>query len=86
MAKATLQLNGRRVEFEPGQSILDVATESGIEIPTLCYLKGTTPTGACRMCMVEVAGARSLVAACSTPASEGMEIWTDSERVNRARN
>ncbi len=85
MAKATLQLNGRRVEFEPGQSILDVATESGIEIPTLCYLKGTTPTGACRMCMVEVAGARSLVAACSTPASEGMEIWTDSERVNRAR-
>jgi formate dehydrogenase major subunit len=73
------------VKFEPGQSILDVATNSGIEIPTLCYLKEAAPTGACRMCMVEVAGARSLVAACSTPAAEGMEIWTDSERVHRAR-
>jgi len=80
-----LQLNGMHVKFEPGQSILDVATNSGIEIPTLCYLKEAAPTGACRMCMVEVAGARSLVAACSTPAAEGMEIWTDSERVHRAR-
>jgi formate dehydrogenase major subunit len=80
-----LQLNGMHVKFEPGQSILDVATNAGIEIPTLCYLKGAAPTGACRMCMVEVSGARSLVAACSTPAAEGMEIWTDSERVHRAR-
>lgn len=85
MATATLQLNGKRVEFEPGQTILDVATESGIDIPTLCYLKGTTPTGACRMCVVEVAGARSLVAACSTPAAAGMDIQTESERVRRSR-
>jgi formate dehydrogenase major subunit len=85
MDKTTLNLNGKEVAFEPGQSILDVAENNGIEIPTLCYLKGTTPTGACRMCLVEVTGARSLVAACTTPASEGMEILTDSERVNRAR-
>jgi len=85
MATATLQLNGKSVEFEPGQTILDVATESGVDIPTLCYLKGATPTGACRMCVVEVTGARALVAACTTPAAPNMEVWTDSERVRRAR-
>lgn len=85
MATGTFLLNGNSVEFEPGQSILDVATDNGIEIPTLCYLKGATPTGACRMCVVEVSGARSLIAACSTPVTEGMEVLTDTDRVHQAR-
>ena len=85
MTTATLQLDGKTVGFTPGQSILDVAADNGIDIPTLCYLKGATPTGACRMCLVEVTGARSLVAACSTPATAGMEIWTESDRVRLAR-
>ena len=59
--------------------ILDAARNGGIEIPTLCYLKGSTPTGACRICCVEVKGARSLVAACSTPVTPGMEVFTETE-------
>jgi NADH dehydrogenase/NADH:ubiquinone oxidoreductase subunit G len=65
--------------------ILDAAKDAGIEIPTLCHLKGTTPTGACRVCCVEVKGARALQAACSTPVSAGMEVSTNSEPVLRAR-
>ncbi len=80
-----LTLNGKQVEFQPGKTILEVATDNGIKIPTLCYLKGCTPTGACRICLVEVAGARSLVASCSTPAEKGMVVETDSDRVNSAR-
>lgn len=61
------------------------AREAGVEIPTLCYLKGINEIGACRMCVVEVKGARSLQAACVYPVSEGMEVITNSERVRRAR-
>ena len=82
---AKLKLNGKRVSFTPGQTILQVAREHGVEIPTLCYLERTTPTGACRMCLVEVKGARTLVAACAAPAADGMEVWTDTERVRAAR-
>ena len=58
-----LTLNGKQVEFKSGQTILEVAAANGVNIPTLCHLKGCTPTGACRICLVEVTGARSLVAA-----------------------
>lgn len=85
MATGTICLNGNVVQYEAGQSILDVAECSGVEIPTLCYLKGATPSGACRMCVVEVTGARSLITACSTPATDGMEVRTDTERVRQAR-
>ncbi len=85
MDGTVLTLNGKQVEFKQGQTILDVATDNGIKIPTLCYLKGCTPTGACRVCLVEVAGARSLVASCSTPAEKGMLIETDSQRVHHSR-
>ncbi|MEN6621721.1 MAG: 2Fe-2S iron-sulfur cluster-binding protein, partial [Smithella sp.] len=78
-------LNGKETPFEPGQFILDAARNGGIEIPTLCYLKGSTPTGACRVCCVEVKGARSLMAACSTPVTPGMEVFTESESVHKAR-
>lgn len=78
-------LNGKETPFTPGQMILDAARNGGIEIPTLCYLKGAAPTGACRICLVEVKGARSLMAACSTPVTPGMEVFTESDLVHRAR-
>lgn len=85
MEKKTLTLNGTTVGFEQGQTILQVARSHGIFIPTLCYLDGCTASGACRICVVDVKGARSLVAACSTPAENGMEIWTDNDRVRKSR-
>jgi NADP-reducing hydrogenase subunit HndD len=81
----TFILNGKETKFTPGQMILDAVRNGGIEIPTLCYLKNAAPTGACRICLVEVMGARSLIAACSTPVSAGMEVFTDSELVHQAR-
>ncbi len=85
MSKQTLTLDGQEVAFEPGRTILEVARANGVDIPTLCWLKGASPTGACRVCLVEVEGARSLVAACATPAAAGMKISTDSDRVVAAR-
>ena len=86
MSKATLTLNGMTVEFQPGQTILEVARGHGVyTIPTLCYLKDTTATGSCRMCMVEVEGARTLLPACATVANPGMVIKTESPRVDASR-
>jgi NADP-reducing hydrogenase subunit HndD len=85
MNEQQLVLNGKTISFRSGQTILEVAAENGVQIPTLCYLKGATPTGACRICLVEVAGARTLLAACSTPAAAGMEVQTNTERVKAAR-
>jgi len=81
----TFILNGKETPFEKGQMILEAARNGGVEIPTLCYLKGASPTGACRICLVEVTGGRSLMAACSTPVSAGMEVFTDTDRVHQAR-
>jgi NADH dehydrogenase/NADH:ubiquinone oxidoreductase subunit G len=81
----TLTMNGRCLSFETGQTLLEVAAAHAIVIPTLCHLKGTTPTGACRVCVVEVAGARTLVPACSTPAGAGMVVKTESPKVIAAR-
>jgi predicted molibdopterin-dependent oxidoreductase YjgC len=84
-AHNTIHLNGKAYEFRPGETILEVARRSGIDIPTLCYLKAITPTGVCRICVVEVAGAADLVAACATPAAAGMVVQTESFRVVEAR-
>jgi predicted molibdopterin-dependent oxidoreductase YjgC len=81
----TLTINGHLLEFEAGETLLGVARRNSIDIPTLCHLKGTTPTGACRICVVEVAGARSLLAACATPAAAGMVVLTESAKVVEAR-
>jgi NADH dehydrogenase/NADH:ubiquinone oxidoreductase subunit G len=81
----SLSINGKTIEASPGQTILEVARENGIHIPTLCYFKGTTNVGACRVCVVEVENARSLVASCCMPVSQGMVIRTDTERVLTAR-
>ena len=83
--KNTILINGEEFRFEPGETILEVALRNGIHIPTICYLKGVSPTGACRICIVEVEGARNLVASCCTPVTSGMVIRTESPRVVEAR-
>ncbi len=85
MTTVNLKINNRAVTAEAGQTILEAARNAGIYIPTLCYLKDITKTGACRVCLVEVARARTLLSACTTPVSEGMEVWTNSERALRGR-
>lgn len=83
--KILLTIDGRELDAKPGQTILEVAKEAGIYIPTLCYYPGTTNVGACRVCVVEVEGARTLVASCCMPVSPGMVVKTDTERVLDAR-
>ena len=78
-------INGNELPIEPGETILDVARRGHIDIPTLCHLKGTTPTGACRICVVEVKGARTLLPACSTPATPNMVVRTESPDVVASR-
>lgn len=80
-----ITIDGQSFSFDPGETILDVASRNGIFIPTLCYLKGGTATGACRICLVEVEGARNLVASCAAPAGIDMVVSTDSPRVVKAR-
>jgi formate dehydrogenase (NADP+) alpha subunit len=81
----TFILNGKETYFKPGQTILECARENGIYIPTLCYYKNTTNVGACRICVVEVKGARNLVASCCNPVIPGMEIQTDTPAVHAAQ-
>jgi predicted molibdopterin-dependent oxidoreductase YjgC len=78
-------INGNEFSYEPGETILETARRNHIDIPTLCYLKGATPTGECRICVVEVEGARTLAASCATPAANGMIVRTESPKVVEAR-
>ncbi len=78
-------INGNEFSFEPGETILEVARRNSIDIPTLCHLKGAIPTGSCRVCVVEVKGARSLIAACAAPAANNMVVRTESHPVIEAR-
>lgn len=78
-------LNGTVYEAEPGQTILDVARANNVNIPTLCYLSELSPFGACRVCLVEVEKAPALVAACTAPVMDGMNIQTHSKRALDAR-
>ena len=80
-----IKINNRSYSVPKGSTILEAARYAGIEIPTLCYLKDINQIGACRICMVEVKGARSLVAACVFPVNEGMEIFTNTEKVRHSR-
>lgn len=80
-----IKINGKPVEVQEGKTILEAARENNIHIPTLCYLKDLNQIGACRMCLVEIKGARALQAACVYPVSEGLEIYTNSAKVRNAR-
>ncbi len=85
MEMVNIKINNMPLSVPKGISILEAARTVGIEIPTLCYLKKINEIGACRICMVEVKGARSLVTACVYPVSEGMEIFTNTEKVRKSR-
>jgi iron-only hydrogenase group A len=81
----TIQVNNKKIKAEKGETILSALNRNGIIIPTLCRMKDFTPTGACRMCVVEVEGRDRLVTACSQPVEEWMKIRTHSPRVIQAR-
>ena len=80
-----ITIDGRKVSVAEGTSILAAARSVGIDLPTLCYLKGYNDIGACRVCLVEVKGVERLVASCNTKVAEGMDILTNSPRVREAR-
>ena len=85
MENVTIKLNGRAVSAPVGSTILEAAHLAGIKIPTLCFLKEINEIGACRICVVEVKGAKTLVASCVHPIGDGMEIWTNTPKVLEAR-
>lgn len=85
MEMVNIKINGVPLKVKKGISILEAAREAGIEIPTLCYLKEINEIGACRLCMVEVKGARGLVTACVYPVNEGMEVFTNTAKVRQSR-
>ena len=80
-----LTINGIEIEAESTWTILEAAEHANITIPTLCYHKDLSPTGACRMCLVSVKGAKGLVTSCTTPVSEGMEVETENETLTSSR-
>lgn len=81
----SLEINTIPVTAPEGTTILEAARKVGIRIPTLCFVEGRTPIGACRVCIVEIEGAKSLAASCVTPVANGMKIHTNSRRVREAR-
>ncbi|MCL2797895.1 MAG: NADH-dependent [FeFe] hydrogenase, group A6 [Firmicutes bacterium] len=85
MDTVTLKINGKTVSVPKGSTILEAAKIAGFEIPTLCYLKGICSDTNCRVCVVEVKGARTLVTACGTQAAEGMEVLTNTPKVKASR-
>ena len=85
MGNVNLKINGLDVTAPAGSTILEAARGVGIKIPTLCFLKDINEIGACRMCVVEVKGARNLVAACVHPVNEGMEVQTNTPLLRESR-
>ena len=83
--KISITIDGKEIAAKPGQTILECALENGIFIPTLCHYSHTTNVGACRVCLVEVEKARSLVSSCCMPVSPGMVIRTDTKQVRDAQ-
>lgn len=81
----TLFIDDKNVSARAGQTILEVAQENGIEIPTLCHIEGLSDVGACRLCVVEIKGSSKLFPACVTSIYEGMEVITNSERLQKHR-
>ena len=85
MDTVKLTINGILVEVPKESTILEAAHQAGVRIPTLCYLKDINAIGACRICLVEVKGARAFAAACVYPVSEGMEVYTNTPKLRKAR-
>lgn len=85
MAVKTLTIDGKMTTATEGHTILEAAREIGIDIPTLCHLEGTSEAGACRVCLVEIAGSNRLQPACLTKVSEGMDVHTATPRLQEYR-
>jgi len=85
MEMVNVIINGKSISVPKNYTVLEAARAANIDIPTLCYLKDVSQTGSCRMCVVEVKGARSLQAACVYPVSEGLEVKTNTPAVRKAR-
>ncbi len=85
MEYVNLKINGMEISAPKGSTILEAARLANIEIPTLCFLKDINEIGACRICIVEVKGAKTLITACVYPVSEGMEVWTNTAKVLASR-
>lgn len=83
--KVKLKINHQEIEVEKNLTILQAAKTIGVDIPTICYHDHCTANALCRICVVEVKGARTLVASCVAKVSEGMEVETHNDRVNRSR-
>ena len=81
----TLIIDGQELSARSGQTILEVARENDINIPTLCYLEGLSGVGACRLCLVEIKGSNKLLPACVATVYEGMDVSTDTERLRKHR-
>ena len=85
MDMVKVKIDGREYDVPKNATVLEAARVAGVDIPTLCYLKDINEIGACRLCLVEVKGARGLVTSCVYPVNEGMEIFTNTEKVRAAR-
>ena len=85
MGVKTLTIDGQEVSARSGQTILEVAKENEINIPTLCHLEGLGSVGACRLCLVEIKGSNKLLPACVAHIHEGMDVSTDTERLRKHR-
>lgn len=85
MSVKTLKIDGIDVAIEEGATILQAAKEAGVPIPTLCHLDGVSEIGACRLCMVEIAGASKLFPACVTQIAEGMDVSTNTPKLQEYR-
>ena len=81
----TIEVNDRRIQAKSGETVLEACARAGIRIPTLCHLSHLSPTGSCRMCVVEVEGQKGLVPSCAFPVSDGMKLRTHSARAVQAR-
>jgi bidirectional [NiFe] hydrogenase diaphorase subunit len=81
----TFRIDDRDLSAREDETIVEAARENGIPIPTLCHLEGLSVWGACRLCVVEVGGSPRLMAACSTRVAEGMQVYTDTEKLRRYR-
>ena len=81
----SLTIDGRAVSVPKGTTILDAARKLGIQIPTLCWLEKVSPTGACRVCVVEVEGVARPMTACNTPVKEGIVVTTTSVKLEAIR-
>ncbi len=85
MEMVTLSIDNQQVEIEAGATILEAAKKANVDIPTLCYMEEINEIGACRICVVEVKGAKALQAACVTPVTQNMIVWTNTAAVRKAR-